>query len=156
MPLGTKRRTGFKVAIKGSPPRGEGVREGGGGGSGWSHPCVWAPNHQQQPSSPGTQICLGVPPWGWWCMGFGVLFSKPLCGGARPWWGVFRGSFRGDESLSLPADEIPAHPCRLSPSPRSSARVRAVTAQGAPRPLPRPPPRPASSPPELSVWFIEI
>ena len=45
-------------------PLGRKVCGGGGGGSSWSHPCAGAPDHHQEPSSPGTKISLKVPPLG--------------------------------------------------------------------------------------------
>ena len=37
-------------------------------------------------------------------MGFVFLFSKPLCGGARPKWGIFRRRFLREESPPSPCE----------------------------------------------------
>ena len=128
-----------------------------GGGSGWSHRCVGVPDHHQHPSSPGTQICLGVPPLGVVAYGFwGPVLQSPASG--RP-------TIVGGLHIPLPCGRIPPslRGYNFRPSlpiipisPLLCALVCVVTAWGAPRPLPCPPYPPPLSPPELSVRFVYI
>ena len=113
---------------------------GGRGGSVWSHPCAGVPNYHRHPSSLGTQVCLGVPPRGVGVWGLGSCSPSPYAG-APDHSGGSSATASAGMTPSSPADGIPAHPCRWSPSPCSSARIRAVTAWGAPRHLPCPLPR---------------